>query len=30
MPRIPDWLTGDLVIIVFTIVIIGTGILMAP
>jgi hypothetical protein len=30
MPRIPDWLTDDLVIIVFTIVIIGTGILIAP
>jgi hypothetical protein len=30
MPRIPDWLTTDLVIIVFTIAIIGTGLYIAP
>jgi hypothetical protein len=30
MPRLPDWLTEDLVIIVFTIAIIGTGLWIAP
>jgi hypothetical protein len=30
MPRIPDWLTEDLVIIVFTLAIIGTGLYIAP
>jgi hypothetical protein len=30
MPRMPDWLTDDLVIIVFTIAIVGAGILITP
>jgi hypothetical protein len=30
LPRIPDWLTDDLVIIVFTIAIIGTAAMIAP
>jgi hypothetical protein len=30
MPRMPDWLTDDLVIIVFTLAIIGTGLYIAP
>ena len=28
--RIPDWLTVDLLIIVFSIAVIGTGVLIAP
>jgi hypothetical protein len=30
MPRMPDWLTDDLVIIFVTIAILGAGILIAP
>jgi hypothetical protein len=30
MPRIPEWLTVDLLIIVLSIAIIGTGVLIAP
>jgi hypothetical protein len=30
MPRIPEWLTVDLLIIVFSIAIIGTGVMIAP
>jgi hypothetical protein len=30
MPPIPEWLTVDLLIIVFSLVIIGAGVLIAP
>jgi hypothetical protein len=30
MPRMPDWLTEDLLIIVFTLAIVGTGLYIAP